>query len=46
LREAANVEPLFVGRATAKTLEVWGVRFLDTFFSHADCSPSLDDFLL
>jgi hypothetical protein len=32
--EAANVQSLFVCRATAETLEIWGVSFLDAFVSH------------
>jgi hypothetical protein len=28
------VQPFFVCRATTKTLQVWSVSLLDTFFSH------------
>lgn len=34
-REAANVQPVFIRRAAAKTCIVWGVGFLDTFFAHS-----------
>jgi len=33
-REAADVQTPFVGRATAETLQVWRVGFLDAFFIH------------
>src|SRR5439155_19378753 len=40
LREAANVQPFFVCRATTKTGEVWRVGFLDAFHSKVQCPTS------
>ncbi len=34
LWKAADVQPFFICRATTKTLHVWRVGFLDTFFVH------------
>jgi hypothetical protein len=32
--KAANVQTLFVRRAATEALEIWGICFLDAFFSH------------
>ena len=36
VREAANVQALFIRRAATEARHVWRIRFLETFFTHAD----------
>ena len=39
--KTANMQSFFVCRATAETLQIWSVSFLDAFLVHGDCPTDL-----